>query len=126
MFHEFVYELVFYQKTVVTVFARILVEFFNSVGFDTRIVNKKRNRLVGVSAKFAGRGMVGKYGNGNGFVKIFHRIHHRTYYSFVKILDRFQFQSHIAVMTCLIARLNMEINEIFMLQCFNSCLAFPS
>ena len=73
-------------------------------------------------AEFARCGMVGKHGNGYRFVPILHGLVDRPYYPLVEILDGELLQLEVAFVSGLIARLDMQINQIVRFQCIKSSI----
>ena len=79
--------------------------------------NEERDRFGRMRTEFAGSGMVGQYGNGNGFLPILHSLVDRTYSTAVQILNRHNLQGDISFVTGLITGLDMQVDKIIRPQC---------
>ena len=77
-------------------------------------------------AQFARGRMVGKHGYRHRFVPVFYRFPNGFNGTLVQIFDGFQLQVYIALVSCLIACFDVQVNEIIGLQGIDGglCLAF--
>ena len=83
----------------------------------TRIPDEKRNGFGRMRTELAGSGMVGQYGDGNGFLPILHSLVDRTYSTAVQILNRHNLQGDVSFVTGLITGLDMQVDKIIRPQC---------
>lgn len=73
--------------------------------------NEERDRFGRMRTEFAGSGMVGQYGDSNGFLPILHSLVDRTYGTAVQILNRHNLQGDISFVTGLITGLDMQVDK---------------
>jgi threonine synthase len=115
--HKFINKLVFFHQSVTAFAGCHFIKCPYFVSLDTRMPNEERDRFGRMRTEFAGSGMVGQYGDSNGFLPILHSLVDRTYGTAVQILNRHNLQGDISFVTGLITGLDMQVDKIIRPQC---------
>ena len=117
---EFIDKLVFFHQSVTAFTGCHFIKCPYFVSLDTRMPDEEWNRFGRMRTELAGSGMVGQYGDGNGFLPILHSLVDRTYSTAVQILNRHNLQGDVSFMTGLITGFDMQVDKIIRPQCIES------
>ena len=120
--HEGVHELLQLQHAVAATNAAYLIILLYAIRLNARIIDDERYRLLDVGTDFYRSRMVRENSDAYRLVPGAYLIEDRLDESLVEVLDGLQLQFQIAIMTCLVACLYVNINEVVaILQCLDSC-----
>ena len=120
--HEGIHEFLQLQHAVTATHAAYLIILLYAIRLNSRVIDDERHRLLYVGTNLYRSRMVGENCDAYRLVPGAYLIEDRLDESLVEVLDSLQLQFQIAIMTCLVARLYVNINEVVaVLQCLDSC-----
>lgn len=120
--HEGIHEFLQLQHAVTATHAAYLVILLYAIRLNARVIDDERHRLLDVGTDLYRSRMVWENCDAYRLVPGAYLIEDRLDESLVEVLDGLQLQLQIAIMTCLVARLYVNINEVVaILQCLDSC-----
>ena len=120
--HEGIHEFLQLQHAVTATHAAYLVILLYAIRLHARVIDDERHRLLDVGTNLYRSRMVGENSDAYRLVPGVYLIEDRLDELLVEVLDSLQLQFQIAIMTCLVACLYVNINEVVaVLQCLDSC-----
>ena len=111
------------EKTIGATDTRHLIVLLYIVGLDTTMPDKEWHSLSYMDALFHWCQMVWEHGDADGILPRAYLFIYWRNESLVQILNGFEFQFKVAVMTSLVARLNMDEHEVIVTQRLDGSLS---
>ena len=119
--HEGIHEFLQLQHAVTATHAAYLIILLYAIRLNARVIDDERHRLLYVGTNLYRSRMVGENCDAYRLVPGAYLIEDRLDESLVEVLDSLQLQFQIAIMTCLVARLYVNINDrLLLLPCSES------
>ena len=125
--HEGIHEFLQLQHAVTATHAAYLIILLYAIRLNARVIDDERYRLLDVGTNLYRSRMVGENCDAYRLVPGAYLIEDRLDESLIEVLDSLQLQFQIAIMTCLVARLYVNINEVVaVLNAWIAAAALPS